>query len=118
MDVVFASSFLHVFDWDQMLLAVIRLVSLARPQAGSMTAGKQMGSVVAGQCKMPTASGFNYRHNVESMQRFWQQVGKETDSTWKVEAELYEGLFELAENKHHAWADPNTRMIWFCAIRE
>ena len=117
MDLVFASSFLHVFDWDQMITAAKRLVSLTRPQAGSMVLGKQMGSVIAGQYRMPTAFGFNYRHNAESMRRFWQQVGKETGSTWKVEAELYEGLFELAENKHHSWTDSNTRMLWFCATR-
>ena len=101
-DILFASSFLHVFDWDQMMLAVKTLVSLSRPQAGSMITGKQMGSLLAGQYKMPTAHGFNYRHNEEIMKRFWEQVGTETNTAWQVDTELYEGLFELAENKGHA----------------
>ena len=116
MDIVFASSFMHVFDWDQMILAARRLVSLTRPQAGSMIVGKQMGNVVAGRYPLPTASGFNYRHNAESMKQFWAQVGEETASQWEVEAELYEG-FELSENKQHAWMDENTRMIWFQVTR-
>ena len=70
MDVVSAFSFLHVFDWDQMVAAMKRLVSLTKPQAWSIVIGKQMGSSLAGRYKMHSAHGFNYRHNEQSMQRF------------------------------------------------
>lgn len=116
MDVIFCSSFLHVFDWDAMKKAACRLVSLTTPRAGSIICGKQLGSVKAGSHKMPTASGSNYRHNDESMQRFWHEVGIETDTKWQVESGLYDG-FELVQNKNHAWSDENQRMIWFKVTR-
>ena len=116
-DIVFASSFLHVWDWDDMVKVVKYLVYMTRPQPGSMVVGKQLGSVNARQYHMPTSSGFNYRHNVESMRRFWQQIGEETETNWKVEADVYQGP-ELTENRNHAWSEPEMRMVWFKAVRE
>ena len=116
-DIIFASSFLHVWDWDDMIRAAKCLVSLTRSQPGSMIVGKQLGSVQARQYKMPTSSGFNFRHNAESMRLFWQQVGKETGTRWNVEADIYQG-HELTENRDHAWSEPDMRMVWFSAMRE
>ncbi|KAI9813674.1 MAG: hypothetical protein M1827_003745 [Pycnora praestabilis] len=118
MDIVHAASLLHSWGWDDMIIATKRLVSLTRKQPGSIVIGNQMGSLDAGQYPMPTGKGFNYRHNVDSMERFWRQVGEETGSSWKVES----GMFLPAvvkENMEHSWAksDPNLRMIWFCATR-
>ena len=118
MDIVHAASLLHSWGWDDMITAMKRLISLTRKQAGSMVIGNQMGSLDAGQYAMPTGKGFNYRHNVESMYKFWRQVGEETGTRWNVEA----GMFLPAvvkENLQHSWAksDPNMRMIWFCATR-
>ena len=116
-DITFASSFLHVWDWDDMVVAAKGLVSMTRPTPGSMIVGKQLGSYEAGRYKMPTASGFNYRHNSESMKRFWDLVGEETDSKWSVQADTYQG-HELTENREHAWSEPNMCMVWFIATRQ
>lgn len=67
---------------------------------------------------MPTGTGFNYRHNVESLDNFWTQVGRETNSKWKGES----GMFETAairENQEASWAkvDPGMRMVWFVVER-
>ena len=90
---------------------------MTRPCQGPMIVGRQLGSLNAGQYKMPTSSGFDCRHNKESLRRFWQQVGDETSTIWRVEAELYQGL-ELTENRSHAWSEPDMRMVWFSAVRE
>lgn len=118
MDVVHAASLLHSWGWDEMATATKRLVSLTRKHPGSMIIGNQMGSLDAGQYPMPTGKGFNYRHNVESMKRFWAQVGEETGSSWNVESEMFLPPV-VKENMEHSWAksDPNMRMIWFCAER-
>ena len=118
MDIVHAASLLHSWGWDDMLIATKRLASLTRKQPGSMIIGNQMGSLNAGHYPMPTGEGFNYRHNVESMERFWAQLGEETGSSWRVES----GMFlppVVKENAEHSWAksDPGMRMIWFCAER-
>ena len=116
-DIVLASSFLHVWDWDDMLVAIKRLVSFTKPQAGSMVVGRQMGSSVAGSFSMPTKKGSNYRHNVESMQKMWKQLGAETGTEWKVEGSLYEAE-ELRRNMHLSWAEPNMCALWFTATRQ
>ena len=118
MDVVHAASFLHCWGWDDMITATKRLVSLARKEPGSLVLGSQMGSLDAGQYPMPTGKGFNYRHNVDSMQRFWCQVGEETDSKWEVQSDTYVPA-TIKEYSEFSWAkaDPNMRLIWFCATR-
>ncbi|KAL6713339.1 hypothetical protein ACLMJK_008804 [Lecanora helva] len=118
MDIVHVASVLHSWRWDNQVRAAKRLVKLSKPQAGSMIIGNQMGSVNAGHYPMPTGIGYNYRHHEASMMRFWEQVGEETASKWKVES----GLFLPAvvkENLEHSWAksDPGLRMIWFMATR-
>ena len=118
MDIVHAASLLHCWGWDDMITATKRLVSLSRPQPGSLIIGNQMGSLDPGQYPMPTGKGFNYRHDVQSMERFWQQIEEETGSTWKVQADLFLPPV-VKENMNHSWAksDPNLRMIWFYATR-
>lgn len=117
MDVVFASSFLHVWDWDEMLHAAKRLASFLVPRKGSLFVGRQLGSLHAKSYPMPTKGGSNFRHNVESMRVFWEQVGRETESKWKVEGGLYEGE-ETRGNKSVSWSEPDMRMLWFVATRE
>lgn len=118
MDIVHAASLLHSWDWDDMVTATKRLVSLTRKQPGSMIIGNQMGSLDAGQYPMPTGKGFNYRNNVESMERFWRQIGEEIASSWDVESDLFLSPV-VKENLKHSWAksDLNIQMIWFCAKR-
>ncbi|MCJ1287312.1 hypothetical protein MMC26_006660 [Xylographa opegraphella] len=118
MDVVHVASVLHCWAWDDMVVAAKRLVSLTSKDPGSLIVGNQMGSLDAGQYEMPTGTGYNYRHNEESMERFWQQVGEETNSKWKVASGMYLPAV-VKENREHSWAksDPNMRMIWFCATR-
>ena len=116
MDIVHAASLLHSWGWDDMITAAKRLVSLTHQH--SIIVGNQMGSLDPGEYPMPTGKGFNFRHDVESMARFWNQVGDETDSSWKVESNLFLPPV-VKENSEHSWAkaDPNIRMIWFCATR-
>lgn len=118
MDVVHVASVLHSWDWDEMVQAAKRLVQLTRPQAGSLIIGNQMGSLNAGQYPMPTGKGVNFRHNIESFDRFWAQVGKETGTKWKVQS----GMVETEATRDNraasfAKADPEMRMIWFKAER-
>ena len=117
MNVVFASSLLHLWDWDDMLLAVIRLVSFTKSKTGSMVVGRQMGSSKAGSYSMPNMGGRVYRHNVGSMKSFWDQVGVRTNSRWLVDAGLYESE-EVKDERSEAWSNRELRTIWFSAVRE
>ena len=116
-DIVFASSLLHLWDWDEMLLAAIRLVSFAKTKTGSMIVGRQMGSLKAGSYSMPGVERSVYRHDLESMKDFWDQVGIRTDSRWHVDAGLHESE-EVKDESSQAWSDSDLRTIWFSAVRE
>lgn len=116
MDVIFCSSFLHCFDWDDMVNAVKRIISFSRMRPGSLVVGKQLGSAKAGSYKMPTSSGSMWRHDPESLARLWRQAGQETHTRWHIESEFYEG-FELNMNMKQKWADPDQSMLRFKATR-
>lgn len=115
-DIIFCSSFLHVWPWDEMIKATKRLVELTEGRPGAIICGKQLASKEAGHYTMPNAHNQNYRHNEESMARFWDQVSQETGTKWEVQSGFYAGI-ELDKNRMHAWSEPNQGMIWFCATR-
>lgn len=120
MDIVFASSLLHLWDWDDMLLAATRLVAFTKSKAGSMVVGRQMGSLVAGSYTMPLEKVGRtvYRHNVESITKFWDQVGLRTESKWRVDAGLYKSE-EVKDESSQVYAIvPDLRTLWFSAVRE
>ena len=117
MDVLWVSSFLHLWDWENQLKVAKRLVSLCAPKKGTFIVGRQVASIVAGEYPIPGLKQTQYRHNVESMKELWRQVGDETGSAWEVEGTLYVGR-EVAENKGQSWVDPVTRFIRFCVTRD
>ena len=118
-DLIQASQALHVFDLDDMVQAAKNLVALSRTQPGSIIAGNQMGSHNPGSYEMLkscTCTGRMYRHNEESMERFWQRVGQETGTRWKVVCkEIYSEA--VVKSRNAWWADPGMFMIWFSAVR-
>ena len=116
-DVVFCSSFLHVWPWNEMVAVAKRLVMLTEGRDNAMICGKQLASQEAGHYAMPNSHGQNYRHNEQSMVKFWEQVGKETATQWQVDCGFYAGDVELEKNRQHAWSEPNQGMIWFCATK-
>lgn len=117
-DVVFASSLFHMWDYELQLLVAIRLVRLCRDKPGIMITGRQLGSLLGGQYTVPIMGdgAQHYRHNVETMKGFWRDVEKATQTRWKVEAGLYMG--EEVELTKKIWNDDNVRMIWWCATRQ
>ncbi|PYH44042.1 class I SAM-dependent methyltransferase [Aspergillus saccharolyticus JOP 1030-1] len=126
--VVFASSLFHMWNYQTQLRVATRLVRLCRDDQqqqqqqgkGTIIAGRQMGSILAGEHAMtgmvkdPTAT--HYRHNVESIKGFWYDVGVATNTRWRVEAGLYMAE-EIEQNRHAPFADENLRMLWWCATR-
>ncbi|KAJ5150324.1 hypothetical protein N7448_001902 [Penicillium atrosanguineum] len=117
-DIVFASSLFHLWNYECQVRASINLVRLCRDKPGVMVVGRQLGSVLAGHYSMKdVGKGANYRHNIETLKGLWYDVGEATNTRWTVEAGLYIGS-ELAKVKDSAWADANDRMIWWCVTRQ
>lgn len=116
-DIVYASSLFHLWDYGTQLKAATRLVSLLRDQVGVIVVGRQLGSIFAGEYPLTGFSdGTQYRHNLESLKGFWLDVGQATSTQWKVEAELkVEDVVQ--QNLKSSWGDSNMRMIWWSATR-
>lgn len=85
-DIIHTGSFFHLFDWNQQIEVAKRVVTLLRPRPGSLVIGRQIGNLEAKETLRRSGHGLRYRHNPESWEKFWEQVGNETGTKWKVEA--------------------------------
>lgn len=83
-DIIGASAFFHLFDWDQQKIVAHRVVKLMRPQKDSLVVGIQVGHQEPGETPGRTG-GTRYRHNLESWRRFWREVGEETGTRYEVD---------------------------------
>ena len=117
-DIVFAGSFFHLFDWEQQSIVAKALVKLLEPVSNCMIFGHHMGSVHAGAYPHGlSSSNLIFKHDVASFRELWRQVGATTGTQWRVGATL-----ELNQtsgfNKQGEWGDPDGRLMRFCVRRE
>lgn len=111
--VIFAGAFFHLFGRKKQL-DIARLVTrLLKPTAGSMVLGRQVGSVKPGLYEHGTNPDSNmFRHDGQTWQELWDEVGAETGVRWHVETTLT--LVPVADR---GLADENLRMLKFCVRR-
>ncbi|KAG4438614.1 hypothetical protein IFR05_005897 [Cadophora sp. M221] len=94
-DIIYAGSFLHLFDYQTQVEVCKRIVKLLREKKDSLILGRQVGNTVAGEFIQETnLGGIMYRHSGESFKKMWDEVGEETGTKWRVEYDfvLLEGL--------------------------
>ncbi|RAL13191.1 class I SAM-dependent methyltransferase [Aspergillus homomorphus CBS 101889] len=117
-DVVWAGSLLHFWDYEGQLRGVERLIGLTRGGPGTVVCGRQMGSTVAGVYELTGLMDktMHYRHDVGSLQRFWREVEARTGTKWEVQAELEVGE-TTTKMRNMSFVDDNARVIWWCATR-
>ena len=114
-DIVYAGSFLHLFGYAGQFKVCERIVKLLKPVKGSMVAGRQAGYVVAGE--RVYRANFQekmFRHNVESFEKMWEEVGEKTGTKWRVEAEIQ----KMEEREGYVQWDPDKRALKFTVFRE
>lgn len=116
-DVVWAGSLLHFWNYQGQLESLLRLINLCSKEEGVILCGRQLGSVLAGEYEMTGLTDeITYRHNVESMKGLWFDVQQRTNSRWQVEAALE--FEETTTNMQRmSFVDSNARVIWWCATR-
>lgn len=118
-DILHASCFLHLFNWDQQVQIAKRIVRLLRPQPGSLLMGRQVGNLNPGEYKRRYGEGSRYRHDATSWEKMWVQVGEETGSRWKVDATLETENVEYFESERvMEWSPAGTRRLVFTVRRE
>ena len=112
-DVMYAGSLIHLFDYEGQLKVCLKIVQILRPVSGSVVMGRQVGNVVAGETPRRTNPNKSmFRHNAESFEKMWQEVGEKTGTKWRVEAQLLK-----SESASMRW-DPNFRDLHFAVFRE
>ncbi|CAI6332386.1 unnamed protein product [Periconia digitata] len=118
-DIVHASAFLHLFDYDSCVKAVHRIVLLFKKTPNCLFIGAQLGRLEAGS--IPGSKGTEkYRHNVNSFAQMWDQVGEDTGTKWDVDARLNdEDLYARAEKMgiKAGFIPPGSRWLQFSVRR-
>lgn len=84
-DIIHASSFVHLFDWDLQVEVLKIAISLLKPVKGSLMLGRHMGDVEAGVKPGLTPDQKMYRHNEDSWRKIWQLISEQTGTQWKVD---------------------------------
>ena len=108
-DVIFASAFFHLFDWDDQVTVTKHTVALLKPNKGSFLFGHQLGySKGKSKDNMPVPGGTCYLHDPESFQKLWTLVGKDTETQWHVSVENDTEGPEYAKK-----GDPDYRILRF-----
>lgn len=88
-DILYAGSFLHLFDYAQQVEVCKQIVKLLKDKKGSMLLGRQMGNLEAGEKARETNKASTmFRHNGDSFAKMWDEVGELTGTKWKVETEM------------------------------
>lgn len=84
-DMLMASAFFHLFNLEDQKKVARRVVKLLKPQKGSFLCGRHVGSVQPGSWKRLTDNTSSaFRHNVETWEAFWKEIGEETGTNWDV----------------------------------
>ncbi|MCJ1306706.1 hypothetical protein MMC25_000349 [Agyrium rufum] len=91
-DVLYAASFFHLFNYEEEVAVAKRVVKLLKPVKGSVLFGRQRGNIKPGTYPHRTnASGTMYRHDASTWKQMWKEVGEATGTEWDVRAELNHG---------------------------
>lgn len=99
---------LHTWDLEGQARACARVVEFLQARPGVLVVGQAVGHLHAQETG---ARKRIFRHNRESFERLWDDVGRRTNTKWQVRAELDDGL-GIGE-KTRSWDDPDTRRIRF-----
>ena len=85
---VFVGAFLHLFSWEDQIVALSHIIRLLRPQSGAMVLGRQVGNINPGHYTRKSVPHRNFHHDVRTFKELWMQVEKMTGTAWRVEAEM------------------------------
>jgi len=84
-DILYAASFLHLFDYDTQLALCIMITKLLKPVKGSVFMGRQVGNVKAGHRERNAGKQQMYAHDEGSWKEMWRKVEEVTRTRWRVD---------------------------------
>ncbi|KAH9884340.1 hypothetical protein F4778DRAFT_763261 [Xylariomycetidae sp. FL2044] len=90
MNIIHATSFFHLFTWDDQVRAAVRMIRFLDPEDPDvMIFGRHVGTTKPG-VKEGLRGDRRYLHSAESWQRLWDEVGRLTGTSWRTEVDLLE----------------------------
>ncbi|RYC63478.1 hypothetical protein CHU98_g2757, partial [Xylaria longipes] len=112
MTFIHATSFFHLFTWDDQVRAATRMVRLLHPgRPDVMLFGRQVGTTLP-RDNGKAGSDKVYLHNADSWQRLWDEVGRRTGTTWRTTMEPTEKIETGAGG-----VESSLRKMSFCVLR-
>ncbi|KAI9701332.1 MAG: hypothetical protein M1820_006554 [Bogoriella megaspora] len=101
-DIIHSSSFFHLFDRETQVKLGKRIVSLLKPEKGSLLFGRQVGWLDRREKPHPNESNrVIHRHNPETWADLWEQIGNETGTQWKTGSEMLASGTEVENTRMH-----------------
>ncbi|OTA79129.1 hypothetical protein M434DRAFT_402129 [Hypoxylon sp. CO27-5] len=84
MNIIHATSFFHLFTWENQVRAARRMVRFLDPNDSYvMIFGRQVGTTTPGDREGARGSK-RFLHNATSWQELWDEVGKLTGTSWRT----------------------------------
>ncbi|KAI1743026.1 hypothetical protein F4680DRAFT_410820 [Xylaria scruposa] len=110
MTFIHATSFFHLFTWDDQVRAATRMVRFLHPDRRDvMLFGRQVGTMLP-RDNGKAGSDKVYLHNAGSWQRLWDEVGQRTGTRWKT-------TMEPTEKIETGATESSLRKMSFCVLR-
>ena len=117
-DIIHATFFFHLFNWDGQVKIAKCFVSLLNQEAGVLVIGRQIGNIEAGEY---SGSGLpdktRYGHNDESFKRMWKLVGDETGTNWRVDVRISNNDLAKIHGSQFEWASPGSCVLSYTVRR-
>ena len=111
-DIIHASAFFHLFPLADQVRAAKNTANLVR--MGGVIVGRQSGSVKPSEVPAIKAGTTSFRHDVNTFQRMWDEVGEATGTKWSVNGILDEVGMKGGKNTVE---DENSRRMLFTVTR-
>lgn len=100
-DIIHASSFLHLFGWDEQVRIGTRLVRFFKPETkeAAMIVGRQVGAYEAPSLEpwreqLAKGTVKNYRHDLKSWQLLWDEIGEKSGTKWEATGEFFSRMHD------------------------
>lgn len=121
-DIINDSAFTHLWPWHDQRKVCTMMAGFSRP--GAMIVGRMTGSLKPAEYPALVKGTTGWRHNVESLQRLWDEVGEATGTKWKAHGTMdLEGIFPVPDGTPKdqkelpVWWEPNVRRLLFWVER-
>ena len=112
-DVILACQFLHLFNWEQQVTAIERIIGFSR--LGTLVVGYQRAREKSLEVSKPW--GDMFIHDMDSFNKIWRYAEEKTGTRWDINASLVDLRLWGMEAEDTNWMDPDPKGVNFVIRR-